>query len=172
MKKEEILELMDSWENLAYLINKVGDYPEHFDMLMNIALNSTEKKSWRAAWMADKIHDNYPSLIIPYLDRMIIKLKILDDLAKKRHFLKLISVHEIPEEHMSFLFEFSLKTLISEEPPANRVHAMQVLYNISERERDFKPELVQIIEQEMEYRPTPGIITRGRRLLKKLGKQL
>jgi hypothetical protein len=48
---------------------------------------------------------------------------------------------------------------------------MQVLYGISENEPDFKPELIQIIEQEMEYRPTPGIISRGSKLLKKLRKQ-
>lgn len=172
MKREDILELMDSWENLAYMIKEIGKYPEHFEMLMDIALSSTDKKSWRAVWLADRIHDHYPGLLLPYLEPMIIKLQTLEDLAKKRHFLKLISAHEIPEQHLSFLFDFCLKTLTSEEPPAVRVHAMQVLFNISEIEKDLKPELILIIEQEMEFRSTAGIITRGSKLVKKLRKQV
>jgi hypothetical protein len=172
MKREDILELIDSWENLAYMINEIGRHPEYFEILMEIVLNSTDKKSWRAAYLADKIHDLYPGLLLPYLEPMIIKLQTLKDLGKKRHFLKLISAHDIPEQHLSFLFDFCLKTLSSEEPPAVRVHAMQVLFNISEKEKDFKPELILLIEQEIEFRSTAGIITRGTKLVKKLRKQV
>ena len=171
MEKEEILQLMDSWENLGFLSREIDRHPECFDTLMEIALTSNEKGSWRAAWMADKIHDRYPELIRPYLDEMTDSLHNLRDRGKIRHFLKLISMNQIREDHFGFLVDYCLRTLESSEPPANRVHAMQVLYNISEVEKELKPELIQIIEQEIEYRPTPGILTRGKRILKMLHKQ-
>ncbi|NQU84731.1 MAG: hypothetical protein HQ541_03125 [Mariniphaga sp.] len=172
MTKEDIIEVIDSWENLAILIKEIGKHPEHFDFLMDIALNGKEKNSWRAAWMVDKIHDEYPELLQPYLETIILKLKSLNDLGKKRHFLKLISINVIPKKHYGFLVDFCLKALSSNEPPAVRVHAMQTLYNISEHESDFKPELIHIIEHEIEFRSTAGIISRGIRLLKKLRKQV
>jgi len=172
MKKQEILELIESWENLALFINEAGKTPENFDMLMDIALNSTDKKSWRAAWLADKIHDEYPLLILPYIETLILKLHTLEDQGKRRHFLKLLSMNELPEKYYGFLVDYCFTVLSSEEPASVRVHAMQVLYNISEKEPGLKPELALAIEQEIEYRPTPGIISRGKRLLKKLRKEV
>jgi hypothetical protein len=103
---------------------------------------------------------------------MILKLKTEDNSGKKRHFLKLLSMNEIPEQHFGFLVDYCLDTLGSgKEPPAVRVHAMQVLFNISEKEPEFKPELMVIIEHEMEFHSTPGILSRGNKLVKKLHQQ-
>lgn len=171
MNKEEIFELIDSWDNLEILIAEIGNNPEYFDLLMDITLNSTDKNSWRAAYIADKIHDNNPELIYPYLKTIISILKTLKDLSKKRHFLKLLSMNDLPKNQFGFLVDFCLNTLSSSEPPAVRVHAMQILFNISETEPELKPELIQIIEQEIEYRSTAGIISRGTKILNKLRKQ-
>jgi len=48
---------------------------------------------------------------------------------------------------------------------------MQILYNISEKEPELKPELIDVIENEMELHPTPGILSRGKKILKKLHEQ-
>jgi hypothetical protein len=172
MKKEDILELMHSWENIDFIINEISKSPEYFDLLMDIAINNTDDKSWRAAYMADKVHDKNPKLFYPYIEIIIEKLATLVHLGKKRHFLKLLSMNVIPQKYYGFLVDFCLNTLSSAEPPAVRVHAMQILYNISETEKDLKPELVHIIEHEIEYHSTAGIISRGNRLLKKLRKQI
>jgi hypothetical protein len=65
-----------------------------------------------------------------------------------------------------------MKTLTSaKEPLAVRVHAMQILYNISEKEPDLKPEILAIFEHVMENHSSPGIISRGKKLVQKLRKQ-
>lgn len=164
---------MDDWENLNLIIQEAGNHPEHFSVLMDIALHSTENKSWRAAWMADKIHDKYPHLVLPYLEPMIEKLRHDLQQGKKRQFLKLISLHNIPEKYFGFLVDKCIEFLTSaKEPPAIRVHAMQVLYNISEKEPDLKPEILAVIRHEMEYHSTAGIISRGSKLAKKLQRQI
>lgn len=173
MNQQELLEIMESWENLNVLIKEIGNHPGHLDLLMYIALNSREPTSWRAAWMADKIHDNYPELIKPYLEKMIKQLNQSLQVGKKRHFLKLISLNEIPHKYYGFLTDYCLNALTSaKEPPAVRVHAMQVLYNISEKEPELKPELLAVIEHEMECHATAGILSKGKKLAGKLHKQI
>ena len=173
MTEQELLDLMESWENLNLIISDMGNHPEHLNLLMNVALNSNKKNSWRAAWMADKVHENYPELLQPFLAGMIEKLSETLPVGKKRHFLKLISLNDIPESYHGFLVDYCLNALASaKEPPAVRVHAMQVLFTISEKEPELKPELLAVIQHEMEYHATPGILSRGGKLAKKLQRQI
>ncbi|MCF6333346.1 MAG: hypothetical protein L3J11_08680 [Draconibacterium sp.] len=74
--KEELLEFLGSWENLSLITKEIGRHPEYFKMLMEISLYSTEPKSWRAAYIIDKIHENYPTLILPYIFDIIQQLKV------------------------------------------------------------------------------------------------
>lgn len=169
MTSDELLEVINSWENLAFTIKEIENHPEHFHTLMEIALNGKSNKSWRAAWMADKIHDKNPGLLLPYIDGIIKRVKIKIDGGRLRHFLKLLSMHPIPEAEQSFFLDFCLNLLTSDkEPPAIRVHAMQILYNLSESEPDLKPEILAVIENEIELHSTPGIISRGTKLVRKL----
>ncbi|MBN1984809.1 MAG: hypothetical protein JW761_00830 [Prolixibacteraceae bacterium] len=172
MEKENLIELIDSWGNLDVLVRELCARPELFSTLMEIALYSTGPKTWRAAYLADKIHDEYPELVWPYLGKMVERLPAEKNLSKKRHFLKLISMNDIREEHLGFLLDFCAETMASDEPVAIRVHAMQILYHISEKEPGLKSEILTLIEHELEYRATAGIRARGLRLVKKLRKQL
>lgn len=173
MTKEELLDLIDSWENLTVITKEIGQNPEYFQMLMEISLYSTDPKSWRASYIVDKIHENYPTLILPYVFDIIQQLKLEKHSSKKRHFLKQISLNEIPENQFGFLVDYCMEALTSaKEPPAVRVHAMQILYIISEIETELKPEILAVIEHEMEYHSTAGIISRGSRLAKKLRNQI
>ena len=119
--------------------------------------------------MLDKIHDITPELLHPFLEKLTQQLKEEKSSSKKRHFLKLISMNPIAEKNQGFLVDYCLTALTSaKEPPAVRVHAMQILYNISEKEPDLKSELLAVIQHEMEFHSTAGIISRGSKLAKKL----
>lgn len=169
MKKEELRELLDRWENLPLTMREIERDSGLFHMLMEIALYDNWSKSWRAAWLADKIHDLNPEVIRPYLGEMIERLKTLGDHGKKRHILKLISMHEVPEKDEGFLLDYCLNALASaKEPPAVRVHAMQILFNLARSEPELRSEILAVIEHEMEYHATPGILSRGKKLVKQL----
>ncbi len=173
MKKEELKELLDSWDNIELLIKEISHNPHYFSLLMSIALHNTEAKSWRAAYLADKIHSDFPELLRPYLPEIIIKLASEKNDSKKRHYLKLISENNIEPQYFGFLVDYCLTAFTSaKETVAVRVHAMQVLYNISEIETDLKPEILSTIEHEMEFHATAGILSRGSKLAKKLRQQI
>jgi hypothetical protein len=164
--------LLEHWENSKMLTEYIIANPQYYDELMQYAFDDGQPGSWRAAWLADKIHDRYPDLIVPFLPQMVDFLQRSKNESKRRQFLKFLSESAIPEGQSGVLFDLCLNYLISaSEPVAVRVFAMQVLYNISEQEPDLKPELIGIIEHELELHATPGILSRGRRLLKKLYQQ-
>jgi hypothetical protein len=169
LKENELLALIQSWENLTILINHISDHPEHLDALIKLTFDDCEARNWRAAWMVDKIHDKHPELIVPYLPAITDFVMTTNNAGKKRHLLKLISLHPIQPERAGELLNFCIGLLTSAiEPVAVRAHAMQVLYNICLQEPDFAGELIEIIEHEIEYHGSAGISSRGRRLIRKL----
>lgn len=173
MTKDEMLEMIVSWENLPFLITGITENRINISLLADIAFHSNHPKSWRAAWLMDKIHEEKPELVSPLIKEMIQQIKTEQNDGKKRHFLKLISLGNIPTEEQGFLFDYCLNAFCSEkEPLAVRVHAMQILYHISETEVGLKPEVLAIIEHEIENHPSAGIVSRGRKLAKKLMEQI
>lgn len=173
MTESDILNLVESWQNFHFALKELGQNHEYIPILMKVAIHSDKPNSWRALYLADKLHDIHPGQITPYIPEMIEQLKTEDHHGKKRHFLKLISQNPVIPNASGFLLDYCFNTFTSsKEPVANRVHAMQILFNISEIEPELKPELCEIIFQEMEFHPTPGILSRGKRLTKKLRKQI
>ena len=161
--------LIQSWENLALVMGDISDYPSHLKVLMKIGFNESDDRNWRALWMVDKIHDKHPELVIPYLPEMTDFVLTTKNASKKRHLLKLISLHSIPEDKTAILLNYCIDVFTSaSEPVAVRVHAMQILFNIALKEPDFAGELTDLIEHEIEFYGSAGITSRGRRLLKKL----
>lgn len=173
MTKAELIEILDSWENIEVAILEIINKPEYFRILLDIAFYNKEQKSWRAAYVVDKIHDTNPELLLPFFDEMIIQLTKEKSSSKKRHYLKLLSMNDVAKKHQGILVDFCLEAFTSaKEPVAVRVHAMQILYNISENEPDLKPEILSVIEHEMKYHASAGITSRGSKLAKKLHGQI
>jgi hypothetical protein len=169
MTEIEVQTLIQSWENLAILVRYIADYPEHLDVIMTKALDDSQPENWRAAWMIDKIHEKHPELVVPYFPALTDFVLSTQNSGKKRHLLKLISLHDIPEENMALLLNFCIEVFSNAtEPVAIRVHAMQILFNIAQKEPDFAGELIDLIENEIECHGSAGIASRGRKLLAKL----
>ena len=173
MTKAELISFLENWENMSLLLDHREQALIHFPLLMEIALERNERINWRASWAADKINEKLPGIAGDWIPKLVEALPGLVHNGKKRQYLKLISLYPVSENNESFLFDYCLDKLTAEnEDVAVRVYAMQILYNISEEEPELKEELLQIIEQEMEYRSTPGILTRGKKLASILRKEI
>ncbi|NLB26017.1 MAG: hypothetical protein GX820_04910 [Bacteroidales bacterium] len=173
MNEQELTRLIESWENLPLIIHQIIDKPEEINTLMNMALYSDHRRSWRAAWIADKVNDIKPELITPFLNKMIRQLKRETNTGKKRQFLKLISKNKVPEKYFTFLIDYCLNCFTSAfEPVAVKVNALQILFNISEIETELKNELLYLIEHETEQNPIAGIKARGEKIARLLRKQI
>lgn len=173
MTKEQLVSILDSWDSLTLMKLNVESHPDYLSGLMDIALTGSNRHSWRAAWIADKINEQHPGIVKPWILQITEGLKGLKHTGKKRQFLKLVSLCPISPEHRGFLVDYCLACLDSPaEPPAVKAHAMQILYQISEYEPELKEELLQILEFEIEISESAGIKARARRLSEKLAKEV
>lgn len=173
MTEKDFQKLLESWDYFELILQQLDADPSLLKSFTQLALTSENRNSWRALYIVDKLNDRHPDWIEPYIPQMIERLKTENHHGKKRHLLKLISQAKIDSMHSGFLVDYCLGVFTSSgEPVANRVHAMQILFNISETEPDLKPELLEIIQHEIEFHPTPGIRSRGTKLVQKLFRQI
>lgn len=169
MTKEDIIEMIRYWENLDYGVMHFLQNQQDVPALMQVVLDDSQPQFWRAAYLLDKLAEKDAALVGDYIKPLVDALPTTANPSKLRHFLKLISQYPIAPEAADFLFGYCLETFTQPAfPVAVRVHALQILYEISEMEEGLKPELIHIIEHEMELHPTAGIKARGRNLLKRL----
>ncbi|MGQ7868148.1 hypothetical protein [Sunxiuqinia sp. sy24] len=169
MTREYFHTLLASGEMVVSLTNYLMDHPKEISQLIHIGLHEPQKGSWRALWVADKIHEKKPELIRPFLPLLHKALPTVTDESKLRHLLKIISLNPIPADQLTFLLDFCIGELTNAaRAVAIRVHAMQLLFEISMAEPEFQAELIQLIEHEMAFHASPGILSRGKKLLKKL----
>lgn len=169
MTGNQLREIISSWENIPLLIQFIADHPDNIGLVLAIAHDDSKAGNWRALWLIDKIHDLYPELVLPYWPQLTDLLIQTKDSSKKRHLLKLLSLHDIQEENMALLLNFCTDIFINAaEPVAVRVHAMQILYRIAEKEPDFAGELIQLIQHELEFHGSAGLSSRGKKLLPQL----
>ncbi len=169
MKRADFYALLDAWENIYLLTDYLVEYPQEIGYLTDIGLHESKKESWRALWIIDKVHEKNPELIRPYIPQFIEALPLISNESKLRHLLKLISLNPIPENQLGTLWDYGLNEFTNAARPiAIRVNAMQLLFEVSETIPDLKPELIQLIEHEIEFHGSAGIKSRGKKLLGKL----
>ena len=145
MTKNELTKLLETWETLALIKSHIISQPDFLPLLMEVALTGTDRQSWRAAWVADKINELQPAIMAPWIPELTQAVRHLNHPGKKRQFLKLISLYSISPDDRGFLLEYCLDRLDDPmDPPAVKAHAMEILYRISQDEQDFKEELLRL----------------------------
>ncbi len=168
MDFEAILSTFPGKEAARLIAKEIAREPkQHMPKLWEFATGSHER-AWRATWLMDKVYDEAPELIRPYIPKMIKLIPSLKCESKQRQLLKLISCEPIPKNVSGKFINCCFDYLItSTTAVAVKVHAMQILFNFAQQEPDLKNELALVIEECM-IEGTTGFNARGRKLLKKL----
>ena len=169
MTTEEIKQLITDWPNRDLIFEHFFQEKDDFDSLLEVACDDSKAVNWRAAWIIDHLNEQNKSLVAAHLPRIVEAALKSENSSKLRHFLKIISLHPISPNSVGLLFDRALTIFTTPQyPVAVRVHAMQILYEISLTEKDLIPELVQTIENELDLHPSAGLKSRGKRILKSL----
>ena len=171
MKEEQLRDILQTWESIPLVIQHITEHPEEMNILLKIVLDDNQPENWRAAWLLDKVHEKQADLVEPFLPILTDFALQTKNSGKKRHLLKLISLHEIAEENLITLLNHCMTVFTDpNEAIAVRVHAMQILFNIASKEPELANEMIELIEHEIEFHGSAGISSRGRKLLAKLYK--
>ena len=164
----EIISSKMSRKNTDYVKEIILKQPELFDEALNLVLLNEEPVSRRAIWALDVISEANPTLMLPYLGQLLDALPNFQHDGLKRHSLRILSRYEIPVGREAELLDICFRFLRSEkESVAARYFAMEILYNLSEKEKDLKNELIAVLEF-IPFQKSAGLRNHILKLLKKL----
>lgn len=157
-----------SKKNTDFIAKHIGEDPEYFKELINLIFSERDPIPMRASWVIEKISSTNPDLLKPYLQKIIKHMTGFTHPGTKRNLLKCVSLNEIPEGTEGVLYDMCYNFVISRfEPPAVKVHSMQIMFNIARKEPDLKRELRLIIE-ELSNDNSAAIKSRCRHLIAEL----
>ena len=139
-----------------------------FNQLFQFVFSGDHQIAWRACWIIDNAAEEFPELLVDKLPDLIAGLLATKDSSLKRHFTRILCRYQIPEEYLGAIVNRCFELLTPSEPPAVRVYAMQLLFNITILQPDLKGELISVIQGLMEEGGTAGFINRAEKLLRLL----
>lgn len=170
LKDLEQLVMRDvSKRHAIHVANIVGNNKKRFDKLMRLFLEGEYHVAQRAALVVNVCAERDPSLVIPYIKAMILRLEEQDiHDAVKRIIVRILQFVEIPRAHLGRVANACFKQLESPQSPiAAKVFSMTVLANLAMIEPDLKHEICLCIEQQLPY-TGPAYHARARHVLKRI----
>ncbi|MFP4557003.1 MAG: hypothetical protein ACLFNU_09050 [Bacteroidales bacterium] len=170
-------------KDVVQMVSFAYDFGIEPHEMISLSLHKDNSISFHAAWILENMLIGNQEALDYYLPSIINKLLLTNNTSVQRHLAKLtaIGINRIVKRKSSVLFqkefwkinlepleEVCFKWFVDDDTkPAVKAHCMEILYLLSTREKWIAEELPHIIENQMEY-GSPGIITRGRAILKKL----
>ena len=142
-----------------------------FTQIYQLIFCEDPKVAWRAAWVIDHASEADPVKLEPYVAGLIDQLPTLKSSALKRHFTRMINRHAIPENQMGSLIDVLYNLLSPAEAIAVRANALEILLKIALSEPELRDELRCVTEAMLEEEATPGMISKGKKILRLLKNQ-
>ncbi len=164
--------LTDSSRSLAdYAASVVGNDPDLFARLMEIAWLQKPQLSMRAARVADIACEHNPDLVRPHLLAIVKGLPDLREMAVKRVFMHILTRHSWvdDEEAMGCLVDALLRWLMDDaQSIAVKNYSLMILENIAALLPDLKVEIAAIVEESIPFWDSGAMQSAGRRTLRRL----
>ena len=151
----------------------IGSNQDRFTELMDLVLGDDDEISKYSSWIINHCMEENPQLIEPHVEAMILNLDKpnLND-SVIRSTVKALSETNIPEHLQGRALELCYNYLLDPKTAiAIRVHAMQMIFNISKNEPDLLRELQVAIQDWMPH-GSAGFKSRGNKILKKISRIL
>ena len=139
-----------------------------FNHLFQFVFSDDHRIAWRSCWIIDTASEDFPELLADKLPQIIAGFLGTTDTSLKRHFTRILCRYPIEEEYLGAIVNRSFHLLAPCEPPAVRVFAMQLLFNISQQLPDLKGELISVLENLTDEGGSAGFINRAGKLLRQL----
>lgn len=154
--KQQALEIRDWIDNDAHRMDK----------LMQLFLNENYRITQRAAYPLLFISNKNPKLFEPYLEQMVDNMTDDKHDAVIRNTLRLLQDIDMPETLEGKVFDKSIHYLKSPKyPVAIRVFAMTIVTNICIKYPELKAEVLPLLKDILEISESPGMHSRGKKML-------
>ena len=161
-----------SVKNIQFIAEFVKNNPACFHELFQYIYSNNGYVATRAAWVIDHLLETQTGQIKSKLNEMIDFIPHTKFHGLRRHLLKVVSYFSYPDYKMAEMIDLCFLWLnSSDQKTAAKVHCMQILYNISEKETDLLPELVSTLENLYEFNSS-GFQCRANKIINKANKRI
>ncbi len=153
MDIRQALQAEHSKRQTAAIVEYIGDDADRFAELMQIFFAGEYRLTQRAAWTMNYCAVHHPSLIQPYLPKLL-KLLQRDDQhdAVKRNIARLLQYIDVPKKLHAQVYSLCVELVDDpREPAATRVFAMTAAARIAKIEPALLSELRLIVEQHLPH---------------------
>jgi len=164
--REELLR-ENSRRQMLRVAGYVRDDPERFGELMQLFLSNEYRVVQRAAWVVSTVAERHPTLIRPYLPRLV---KALEGEAAHpsvhRNVMRLLQWVPIPERYEGKIYDIALAKI--DDPTATtavRAFAIEVAARIADGESVLLEEIRLVTERHLKD-AKPAIMSKARNVLK------
>ncbi len=170
-RKEELIELIEGgWESRRFneVAKELAQSPSDIQLLFELNTHKKPKIAWRSAYLLDLSHDVDPSILDDYLSTLIERTPQLTYESIKRHYLRILSQHDLSELADGNFLDCCLNWLQTEETAiAVKAHCMTIAYELCKPYPELIPELRAILENLLPY-GSKGEVNRAKKILKLL----
>lgn len=144
--------------------------PTAFETLLALAVIDKQPYSWRAAWLLSKCMDKNDTRVMPYIPKMIERIKIGMH-SQKRDLLNVLQKMELSEDEEGILFDICVDIWCRlDYIPSVRLNAFRMMFKIVKKIPALREEVLFLVEEEYVDSLSGGIQTVIRRLIKQLNK--
>jgi hypothetical protein len=167
---DKLLNHDSSKANLDYIASQVQDKAEAFAAIMEYALNGDPRIAMRASAVAERITREYPDMIHPFVDEILIRFNDFPHQGQKRNIMKIFTRMSFPEEQLGKIVDLSFSCVDNvKESIAVQAYSMEIIFNTCVEIPELRKELRFILQERQEYFSS-GWQARARIFLKMLDK--
>jgi 8-oxo-dGTP diphosphatase len=168
---QTMINSMMSIKEVNWVAKSAIENPVIFSKLLEYSYASDKKLDFRASWTLTKVCDEYPELILPYLDELIKALPDISNEGVQRSFYRILSLSNLENltaRHQGLLADYSFAALNSGfSSIAIKAYTMEILYKLTLIYPELTNELVSSIRILMED-GSAGIVAKGKMILKRI----
>ena len=162
-----LLQEEHSKRNTNRIVRLLENDEIEIEYLLEIFNSTDVKLVQRSAMVINDYLTRYPALIPNHIPKLLEALPKKVHAAVPRNVFRILSYADIPERYEGQLLDLGYQYFLDpSEAIASRVFALQVLFDISQKYEELKPELLSAMD--LIESPSAGMISRMRRLKKKL----
>lgn len=147
----------------------IGKNRTSFDIVFEKIFGDDRVAAFRAADACEIAAKDHPEFLVPHMDKLLDPEYTYEDPRLRMHVSQILGYAESEGEELARILEILFSWLRDEEHIFVKAHLMTAVANQSFRNTWLIPEVISVIEAEME-RGSAAIKARGRILLKKLYK--
>lgn len=162
--------LAGDWHSISFTerAQNISESPKMIHKIFAFTTCSEHKLAWRSAYLLDKIHENNPRLLFPFIDKIIDEVENTQNHGVRRHFLRILSQHDLHKKVSGNFINVCFQWIQSEKVKvAVKAHAMQILYQLTEYYPELKQELKEVLIS-LPKNSSSGVKNRAQKLLQKL----